>query len=87
MEEAQVISDPGDLISVPRLSSFVAILSQPCLPNFQDEILQVEICLTSNVMTGGTPSLELHHFGLYLTTQNPKSLTKKNSKHLNAPSF
>jgi hypothetical protein len=67
-----------------QLSSFcssafpvLAILCHPCLPYFRDENLQVEICLTSNVMTGGTPSLELHHFGLFLSMQNPIFLTEK----------
>jgi adenosine deaminase len=63
--------------SVPWHSLSLAILSQPCLPYFLHGKLQVEICLTSNVMTGGTPSLELHHFGLFLSMQTPKVLTGK----------
>lgn len=37
-------------------------------------MIPVEICLTSNVMTGGAPSLELHHFADLYNAKHPLSL-------------
>ncbi|KAJ1292263.1 hypothetical protein BS78_02G378600 [Paspalum vaginatum] len=37
-------------------------------------MIPVEICLTSNVMTGGAPSLELHHFADLYNARHPLSL-------------
>ncbi|OEL30971.1 hypothetical protein BAE44_0008010, partial [Dichanthelium oligosanthes] len=40
---------------------------------------EVEICLTSNVMTGGAPSLELHHFVDLYNAKHPLSLCTDDS--------
>ncbi|EMS53353.1 Adenosine deaminase-like protein [Triticum urartu] len=73
----------------PQRLGHVCCLDDEEWKKLKSSVIPVEICLTSNVMTGGTPSLERHHFGLYLTMQNPKSLINKTnpSKHLNIPSF
>jgi len=65
MGEAQVSYDSGKLTFIHYISNGQLGVTCKYLLNSKDK-MQVEICLTSNVMTGGAPSLELHHFGWFL---------------------
>lgn len=64
VEAAQVLNNSGKLLcSFYQIHTCVRLGVTCNYVRCHAKIMQVEICLTSNVMTGGAPSLELHHFG------------------------
>ncbi|XP_062187433.1 N6-mAMP deaminase [Phragmites australis] len=58
----------------PQRLGHVCCLSDEEWKKLRSLKIPVEICLTSNVMTGGAPSLELHHFDDLYNAKHPLSL-------------
>ncbi|CAN6206362.1 unnamed protein product [Urochloa humidicola] len=58
----------------PQRLGHVCCLNDVEWKKLKSLMIPVEICLTSNVMTGGAPSLELHHFADLYNAKHPLSL-------------
>ncbi|KAK8461005.1 hypothetical protein SEVIR_2G432200v4 [Setaria viridis] len=58
----------------PQRLGHVCCLNDAEWKKLKSLMIPVEICLTSNVMTGGAPSLELHHFADLYNAKHPLSL-------------
>jgi adenosine deaminase len=67
----------------PQRLGHVCCLNDEEWKKLKSLMIPVEICLTSNVMTGGAPSLELHHFGLSLAIVVLKKILTRTFKLLN----
>ncbi|KAK1678200.1 hypothetical protein QYE76_039048 [Lolium multiflorum] len=63
----------------PQRLGHVCCLNDEEWKKLKSSMIPVEICLTSNVMTGGTPSLELHHFADLYNAKHPLSLCTDDS--------
>uniref|UniRef100_A0ACD5Z162 Uncharacterized protein n=1 Tax=Avena sativa TaxID=4498 RepID=A0ACD5Z162_AVESA len=63
----------------PQRLGHVCCLDDEEWKKLKSSMIPVEICLTSNVMTGGTPSLELHHFADLYNAKHPLSLCTDDS--------
>lgn len=63
----------------PQRLGHVCCLNDEEWKKLKTSMTPVEICLTSNVMTGGTPSLELHHFADLYNAKHPLSLCTDDS--------
>ncbi|KAM0867783.1 hypothetical protein ACQ4PT_041741 [Festuca glaucescens] len=63
----------------PQRLGHVCCLNNEEWKKLKSSMIPLEICLTSNVMTGGTPSLELHHFADLYNAKHPLSLCTDDS--------
>ncbi|CAD6222739.1 unnamed protein product [Miscanthus lutarioriparius] len=63
----------------PQRLGHVCCLNDVEWEKLKSLMIPVEICLTSNVMTGGAPSLELHHFADLYNAKHPLSLCTDDS--------
>ncbi|XP_014752733.2 adenosine deaminase-like protein isoform X2 [Brachypodium distachyon] len=63
----------------PQRLGHVCCLNDEEWKKLKSSMIPVEICLTSNVMTGGAPSLELHHFADLYNAKHPLSLCTDDS--------
>ncbi|KAL5197925.1 hypothetical protein ABZP36_001437 [Zizania latifolia] len=63
----------------PQRLGHVCCLNDDEWKKLKSSMIPVEICLTSNVMTGGAPSLELHHFADLYNAKHPVSLCTDDS--------
>uniref|UniRef100_M8B1E7 Adenosine deaminase-like protein n=1 Tax=Aegilops tauschii TaxID=37682 RepID=M8B1E7_AEGTA len=63
----------------PQRLGHVCCLDDEEWKKLKSSMIPVEICLTSNVMTGGAPSLELHHFADLYNAKHPLSLCTDDS--------
>uniref|UniRef100_A0A0E0LPC5 Adenosine deaminase domain-containing protein n=1 Tax=Oryza punctata TaxID=4537 RepID=A0A0E0LPC5_ORYPU len=63
----------------PQRLGHVCCLNDEEWKKLKSLMIPVEICLTSNVMTGGAPSLELHHFADLYNAKHPLSLCTDDS--------
>ncbi|XP_006658069.1 N6-mAMP deaminase [Oryza brachyantha] len=63
----------------PQRLGHVCCLNDDEWKKLKSLMIPVEICLTSNVMTGGAPSLELHHFADLYNVKHPLSLCTDDS--------
>ncbi|NP_001132566.1 N6-mAMP deaminase [Zea mays] len=63
----------------PQRLGHVCCLNDVEWKKLKSLMIPVEICLTSNVMTGGAPSLELHHFADLYNAKHPLSLCTDDS--------
>lgn len=63
----------------PQRLGHVCCLNDEEWKKLKSSMIPVEICLTSNVMTGGTPSLELHHFADLYNAKHPLSVCTDDS--------
>ncbi|PNT74615.1 hypothetical protein BRADI_1g18815v3 [Brachypodium distachyon] len=63
----------------PQRLGHACCLNDEELKKLKSSMIPVEICLTSNVMTGGAPSLELHHFADLYHAKHPLSLCTDDS--------
>ncbi|KAG8079478.1 hypothetical protein GUJ93_ZPchr0007g4897 [Zizania palustris] len=63
----------------PQRLGHVCCLNDDEWKKLKSSMIPVEICLTSNVMTGGAPSLELHHFADLYNAKHPLSLCTDDS--------
>ncbi|KAF7007052.1 hypothetical protein CFC21_022027 [Triticum aestivum] len=63
----------------PQRLGHVCCLDDEEWKKLKSSMIPVEICLTSNVMTGGAPSLELHHFADLYNAKHPLSICTDDS--------
>ncbi|CAM0907210.1 unnamed protein product [Alopecurus aequalis] len=63
----------------PQRLGHVCCLNDEEWKKLKSSMIPVEVCLTSNVMTGGAPSLELHHFADLYNTKHPLSVCTDDS--------
>ncbi|TVT98020.1 hypothetical protein EJB05_56737 [Eragrostis curvula] len=63
----------------PQRVGHVCCLNDEEWKQLKSITIPVEICLTSNVMTGGAPSLEMHHFADLFNAKHPLSLCTDDS--------
>ncbi|KQK13629.2 hypothetical protein BRADI_1g11465v3 [Brachypodium distachyon] len=74
MKEIQAVLD-----FCPQRLGHLCCLSDEEWKKLKSSMIPVEICLTSNVMTGAAPSLELHHFADLYHAKHPPSLCTDDS--------